>query len=109
MQIVIKLYYNKNNPHFSQLNLERNTQMLAKPRLELSTDDVFFWHMAVFKYAGQIVENNRCLLCPNASQAGLKAIRFLRFKLSNKKKANVSRAELKLYSQYIDTADGKKI
>ncbi len=42
MQIVIKLYYNKNNPHFSPQNLERNIQMLAKLRLELSTDNVFF-------------------------------------------------------------------
>ena len=65
--------------------------------------------MTVFKSARRILENIDIFLCPNASQAGLNVIRFLQFKLSNSKKANVSRAELKLYSQYIDTADGKKI
>ena len=76
MQIVIKLYYNKNNPHFSPQNLERNIQMLAKLRLELSTDNVFFWHMAVFKYAGQIVENIDASYAQTLHKQGLKPYDF---------------------------------
>lgn len=86
MQIVIKLYYNKNNPRFSQPNLERNIRMLAKLRLELSTDDASFGIYQSSNLQGVIMENIDASYAKTLHEQGLKP-----------------------YSQYIDTADGKKI